>query len=323
MPFDSKEIHVRNREFYTAFEERFRGSRDLIRERLSVYLPFIEPLKDIYRELPSVDLGCGRGEWLELIGEKGFDAHGVDLDAEMLASCRELGLSVMTGDAISFLKGLGDESQVSISAFHVAEHISFTELQILVSESLRILKPGGLLILETPNPENIAVGTNNFYFDPTHIRPIPYQLLVFIPEYYGFNRTKVLYLQESKEVTDRLHPSLIDVLNGVSPDYAIIAQKKASDNILRGFDAPFSKEYGLTLVELAHRFDLRLNELDAKVQEHIARLYDTLSQRDNQLQSLFNTLAQRDNELHSIYNTTAGKFIRFYKSFKKRLKNAE
>ena len=294
-----------NVDFYRAFEDKFRGSRALIRERLSVYLPFIEPLKRIYSTLPTVDLGCGRGEWLELMRKSGFQPHGVDLDEAMLATCRVLDLSVEIADAISYLQGLQNESQVVISAFHVAEHISFTDLQTLVSESLRILKPGGLLILETPNPENLTVGTNSFYFDPTHTRPIPSLLLAFIPEYYGYNRVKTLYLQESKELAGRTDPTLLEVFNGVSPDFAVIAQKSASVDILKSFDDAFSEDYGLTLPALASRFESRHVALEGKVEEHIARLSSSLAQRDNELQMVFSSLAQRDNEVQMLFHSLA------------------
>lgn len=165
--------------FYHAFEERFRGSRDLIKSRLRVYLPFVEPLRGLNKDAKAVDLGCGRGEWLELLQELKFDAQGVDLDDGMLKICREVGLKVQTIDAIAFLKKLPDASHVVISGFHIVEHIQFIDLQVLVQEALRVLMPGGILILETPNPENIIVGTSSFYLDPTHQRPIPPQLLSF------------------------------------------------------------------------------------------------------------------------------------------------
>ncbi|MGE9641913.1 class I SAM-dependent methyltransferase, partial [Escherichia coli] len=78
----------------------------------------------------------------------------------------------------------------------MVEHIGFANVQLLIEESFRVLKPGGLLILETPNPENIVVASSSFYLDPTHTQPIPNQLLAFLTEYTGFNRTKILRLQE-------------------------------------------------------------------------------------------------------------------------------
>lgn len=244
--------------FYRAFEERYRGPRDLIKLRLSVYLPFVEPLKQIYPECTALDLGCGRGEWLELLQENGFQVLGVDLDDGMLAACTELGIPAIRQEAIEYLKSLDDASQCIISGFHFAEHISFDNLQLLVAEVLRILKPGGLLILETPNPENVVVGTTNFYLDPTHQRPIPPLLLSFLAEYQGYKRVKVLRLQESSDLAVRGCIELKHVFYEVSPDYAIVAQKNADSKILLRFSTAFDKQYGIELGDLANRYDARI-----------------------------------------------------------------
>ena len=255
-------------DFYRAFEERHRGSREDIKSRLRVYLPFVEPLKRLHAECKGIDLGCGRGEWLEVLKEVGIDARGVDLDDGMLAGCSELGLSTEIGDAISLLKTLPDESHDVVSAFHVAEHIVFADLQVLVQEALRVLKPAGLLILETPNPENIVVGTAKFYLDPTHQRPIPPALLAFLPEHYGFHRTKILRLQEPPGLTGNTAPSLLNVLGDVSPDYAVVAQKNADADQLARFDGAFEREYGVTLEVLAARYDAQAH---ARIREGEAR----------------------------------------------------
>ena len=189
-------------EFYRAFEDRYRGRRDLIKSRLNIYLPFIEPLKKFYGDCAAVDLGCGRGEWLELVADLGFDAVGIDLDEGMLDVSRGLELTVKREDAVTYLRGLADESIAVVSGFHIVEHITFSDLQSLVMEALRVLKPGGVLVFETPNPENIVVGTSNFYLDPTHQRPIPPQLLSFLAEYYGFHRVKILRVQEPPELAN-------------------------------------------------------------------------------------------------------------------------
>jgi SAM-dependent methyltransferase len=256
--------------FYRAFEEKYRGSRELIMSRLRVYLPFIEPLLGLYEETQGIDLGCGRGEWLELLEGAGFQACGVDVDAGMLAVCHERGLNVETKDAIEALKGLPDASQVVVSGFHIIEHLSFSELKVLVQEALRVLKPAGLLILETPNPENLVVGTANFYFDPTHQRPIPPQLLSFLPEYFGFSRVKVIRLQESTDLALGNELRLMDVLDGVSPDYAVIAQKAAKPEVMAATDAAFEINYGYNLEDLATRFsqnlEKRVNRAEAVAQ---------------------------------------------------------
>jgi SAM-dependent methyltransferase len=242
-------------QFYRAFEEKHRGSREIVKSRLRVYLPFVEPLQSIYESPKAFDLGCGRGEWLEILTQAGFEGMGVDLDDGMLLACRELGLNVVTGDAITALKQLPDKSQVVVSGFHIAEHIQFSDLQVLVKEAFRVLKPAGLLILETPNPENLIVGTVNFYLDPSHQKPIPPQLLSFLSEYYGFAKVKVIRLQENKELWGKTTISLHDVIGGVSPDYAVVSQKNANEILLSNNNEAFANEYGLTLDSLATRFD--------------------------------------------------------------------
>jgi O-antigen chain-terminating methyltransferase len=249
-----------NEAFYRAFEERYRGSRDVIKSRLRIYLPFIGSLSSFYSELEAVDLGCGRGEWLELLKEAGFDAQGVDLDDNMLAVCRDIGLKVHTQDAIEFLEELPDESQVLVSGFHIAEHMEFANLQALVQQAFRVLKPMGLLILETPNPENIVVGSSSFYLDPTHQRPLPPLLLAFLPEYYGFARVKILRLQEVAGLINNNATTLLEVLNGVSPDYAVVAQKSAAPALqsVNSTELEWQKDYGLSLQTLAQQYENRV-----------------------------------------------------------------
>ncbi|SEQ52450.1 O-antigen chain-terminating methyltransferase [Azotobacter beijerinckii] len=247
-------------QFYRAFEERLRGSRALIKERQTVYLPFIAPLKMLYASCPALDLGCGRGEWLEILRENGFEARGVDLDQGMLEGCDALSLPAEQGEALETLKLLADESLALISGFHIAEHMPFERLQQLVAEALRVLKPAGLLILESPNAENLVVGTNNFYLDPTHERPIPHLLLSFLTEYTGFARFKLLRLQEPPELAKAERVALMNVLASASPDYGIVAQKGAPAGQTALFDQAFEKEYGLALDTLARRYDDGLKE---------------------------------------------------------------
>ncbi len=266
--------------FYQAFEAQHRGSRDLIKERLTVYLPFVKQLQTLYPQGKALDLGCGRGEWLELLTFLNIQAHGIDLNDDMLHFCRELGLSVTTGEIIANLKTLPNNSHMLVSGFHIAEHLTFDTLQTLIREALRILKPAGLLILETPNPENLVVGTANFYIDPTHQRPLPQPLLAFLPEFHGFCRTKLLRLQESPTVAENQAPTLFDVLNGASPDYAIIAQKKAKPAWLTSFDGLFAQEFGISMETLAiryennirHNFTLALQYTEQRLQATEAQL---------------------------------------------------
>lgn len=255
--------------FYRAFEERYYAPRNVIRSLRQQYLPFIAPLELLYPGAVTFDIGCGRGEWLEIMQEHGFHPLGIDLDEGMLESCRQLKLPALQGDAVAHLKDLPDDSHAVISAFHVVEHISFEQLTEVVTQSLRILKPGGLLIMETPNPENIVVGTKNFYLDPTHQRPIPSELLSFLPEHYGFKNIKVLRLQESKASANGMISGLNQVFSGVSPDYAVIAQKDATHSVLEKFSAPFSKTYGISLEEISSHYDNTLKISQNSIEKSI------------------------------------------------------
>lgn len=113
--------------------------------------------------------------------------------------CAENGLSAV-------LQSQADQSLIALTGFHIAEHLPFEVLQLLVMHTLRVLKPGGLLILETPNPENVSVGTCSFYMDPTHNHPLPPPLLEFLPIHYGFNRAITVRLQEKRFFNLRMQP---------------------------------------------------------------------------------------------------------------------
>lgn len=294
-------IYSLSSRFYRAFEDRFRGSRELISERLKVYQPYLRLLlaSDDKSKRFAIDLGCGRGEWLELLKEQGFSAHGVDLDDGMLESCKELGLSAEKKDALLALEGIPADSQSLVSGFHIAEHLPFQTLLSLISESLRVLKPGGLLVLETPNPENLRVGTHSFYFDPSHERPIPLALLAFLAEFAGFHRVKVLRLSHEMRVSDA--PSLIEVIEGASPDYSIIAQKKADAQTLERFDALFAAEAGISLRELANKHDQETQQLAIKAVGTLETHAETLEQLKNLIyhqEALLNASNVRAHELH-------------------------
>lgn len=241
--------------FYKAFEDRYRGSREIIGKRLRAYLPFITPLAVLHRPARALDIGCGRGEWLELAAAAGFEAHGVDIDDAMLSACRERGLLVQTADGLKTLRTMADASLAMVSAFHVVEHIAFDDVRVLIAEALRALQPGGLLILETPNPENLVVGASSFYRDPSHLRPLPPELLSFAAEHAGFARQLVMRLQEPAEVHTDVQFGLRHVLEGVSPDYAVVAQKAAAPEIMQRFDAAFGTTYGISLGLVTHRYD--------------------------------------------------------------------
>ena len=256
-------------DFYIAFENRYRGSRELIKQRQTSYLPYIAPLNTVYPNLKAIDLGCGRGEWLELLKENGVDASGVDLDDAMLSSCIASNLKVKKIDAISALQELPTASLHIISGFHMAEQLPFEQLIELIHQALRVLSPGGLLILETPNSENINVATSSFYLDPTHRNPIPAQLLSFLMTYSGFAFTTELRLNADISPAEGAWLTLRNVLTGVSRDYALIAQKAHGELALNIPLQMTSNNLGLSFDDLVGPFDSQLLNMNSKIGDQL------------------------------------------------------
>ncbi|MCA2625500.1 MAG: methyltransferase domain-containing protein [Microcystis sp. M20BS1] len=183
--------------FYFAFEERFRGSREEINERLEVYLPRLREAQIAPVDSLILDLGCGRGEWLELLRDNGYRSRGIDLNRVVIEQCQSRGLEVVEGDVIAYLQSMPDESVAVITGFHIIEHLPFEILVKLLNEAFRVLRHRGLVIFETPNPANVLVGSCNFYFDPTHRNPLPSLMTQFLVQYCGFAEVEILNLNPS------------------------------------------------------------------------------------------------------------------------------
>jgi 2-polyprenyl-3-methyl-5-hydroxy-6-metoxy-1,4-benzoquinol methylase len=215
---------------YAAFEDVFRGTREEIKAKQSVYLPLLREHGIGSSNMPILDLGCGRGEWLELLREAGLQARGIDCNEIVIEYCKSAGLDVVHGDALSCLRALPDASLGALTSFHMIEHLPFDVILTLIDEALRALKTGGILILETPNPQNILVGSHTFYLDPTHLKPLPSAMVRFFVEARGFCNVQVRELNpypasvrfadDGKGLANRLN----DYLYGAQ-DYAVIGQK--------------------------------------------------------------------------------------------------
>jgi SAM-dependent methyltransferase len=232
--FESSDGPARFDDFYFAFERRYRGTREEIARRQQVYLPFLSESLPVTRsskdQAPVLDLGCGRGEWLGLLRQEGYAAAaGIDQSERMIEICHSEGLPVTRGEALQHLRSLPDASVAAVSAFHVVEHIPFSVLLELLSETRRVLMPGGLLLLETPNAENALVATVNFRHDPTHRHMIPPLLLSFAVEHAGFGEPTPL----------RLHP--------YGPEYLV----ESSSSVARRFNDFFfgAQDFGLVAVK--------------------------------------------------------------------------
>lgn len=185
---------------YLELERRYRGTEEEIRERISAYLPW---LRKVPSGFPVVDVGCGRGEALALLRDQGIPTRGIDSSARMVALCRERGLEAEEGDAFGYLAGLPEGSLAGVVSFHVIEHLPVGSLDRLVRLAYRALRPGGVLILETPNPLSMLVAARSFWLDPTHVRPVHPESLKLMYELAGFDPVERLDLRPYPE-SDRL-----------------------------------------------------------------------------------------------------------------------
>ncbi len=216
---------------YVSFEDQFRGSRLEIKKRLTVYLDLVQKAGAGSDKRPLLDIGCGRGEWLELLQEQGLHVYGVDINDTLVDQCQEQGLEAVVGEGLAHLRGLADNSLGGITGFHIIEHIPMETQLALYGECLRVLVPGGMVIFETPNPQNLLVGACNFYADPTHKRPLYPETQRFFLEYRGFTRVALKYLHPHEPGTrlpEDEAPELAARLNDLlscARDYAVIGYK--------------------------------------------------------------------------------------------------
>ena len=173
---------------YVGFERRFRGDPEEVLATLS------ERYLDLLASSPPVlDVGCGRGELLSALASRGVACSGVDLDAGMVAEARAAGLDVTAGDGIAHLRSLPEGSLGSIIAVHVAEHLPLHALVDLLELAATRLRPGGILVAETPNPASLVVLGNSYILDPTHVWPLHPSLLTFLCERAGFRDVELRF----------------------------------------------------------------------------------------------------------------------------------
>jgi 2-polyprenyl-3-methyl-5-hydroxy-6-metoxy-1,4-benzoquinol methylase len=215
---------------YVSFEDQFRGTREDIKSRLRVYLPLIKEAKLGADQLPILDVGCGRGEWLELLKEEDLLAQGVDLNRVLVEECHRRGLETIESEAVSYLSNLPQNSVGAVTGFHIIEHLPLDKLVRLLDETVRILKPGGVAIFETPNPENVLVGSHNFYLDPTHRNPLPSATIKFLVEARGLCRVEIINLHPYPE-SQQLEDAGLDIVKRFNryfygpQDYAVVGWK--------------------------------------------------------------------------------------------------
>lgn len=177
-------------DLYVDFEAHFRGHPDQISQRLKAYLPRLRAHAAIIPG-PVLDLGCGRGEWLRHLTQENIQCQGIDSNPSMVRLCTEQGLKAQVADALDFLTQQPAQSLAALTAFHLIEHLPLPVLVRLLDQARRVLKPGGLILFETPNPENLIVGACNFYIDPTHRNPLPPALTAFLLQARGYTQVEI------------------------------------------------------------------------------------------------------------------------------------
>jgi O-antigen chain-terminating methyltransferase len=177
-----------------------------------------------------VDLGCGRGEWLEVLREEGLQGKGVDRNPTLVEECRRCQLDVVESDILTYLRSLRDGSIGGVTGFHIVEYLPFEAVLELFDETVRVLQSGGVAIFETPNPQNVVVSTHEFFLDPRRRTPLPMPLLKFIAEVKGLHRTQILPLDPFAEAL-RVQEAGLEVAKRFNElfygprDYALIGWK--------------------------------------------------------------------------------------------------
>jgi SAM-dependent methyltransferase len=209
---------------YFAFESRMRGSVEAIRERQRRYV------EDFREAGPVLDVGCGRGELLQLLREAAVDARGIDADADMVAYARGEGLDVEQADLVEYLERLEDGSLGGIFMGQVVEHLPPAVLVRSLELAARKLRRGGVLVAETINPLS-PLALRHYFADLTHAQPLVPETLELLARQSGFAETEVRYLNEPAErLTEPDDPVIaanvrrLNELLFAPLDYALVAR---------------------------------------------------------------------------------------------------
>jgi O-antigen chain-terminating methyltransferase len=209
---------------YVGFEDEFRGSPEEIRRRLAEYLPYFAGARDV------LDVGCGRGEFLALLGEQGVVARGLDLNPQMVDVCRARGLDVVEADVLTYLPSLPDVSLGGLFAAQVAEHLQPDALVGLLETAFHKLRPGTTIVLETINPACWSAFFDSYIRDLTHVRPLHPDTLQYLLQASGFENVTIRYSAPYPE-EDRLQTVPVPVVTpDTSPDWRQLAELAGTFN---------------------------------------------------------------------------------------------
>jgi O-antigen chain-terminating methyltransferase len=206
---------------YGRFAERFRGPEEHVRRNVEFYKPVFAGCANV------LDIGCGRGEFLALMRDEGIAARGIDLSEESVAQCSQAGLTAEVADLFAWLAARPEQEFDGIFSSQVVEHLDPGRLAEMVRLCASRLRPGGVLAIETPNPECLAIFATHFYLDPTHTRPVPHPLLKFYMHEAGFWEIEVHELSPAvdsmPEIAELPEPFRKRFFGGL--DYAIVGRR--------------------------------------------------------------------------------------------------
>jgi O-antigen chain-terminating methyltransferase len=217
-----EELNLTKQRILTEIDRRYRGSEQALKVQLEFYLPLIQEISKLGT---VVDVGCGRGTFLEIMRDHQIDAIGLEINQCQIEECRRKNLDVRLIDALEFMC-LSEANQYgAITFFHVVEHLDFEILVAILMEAYRALVPGGMVLIETPNAEDTYV-SYMFNVDPTHIKPITYQYISTVLNVLCFECERLpvrasLHSDDSGE-TDNRH---LNNLLSMSAKLAVVARK--------------------------------------------------------------------------------------------------
>lgn len=172
---------------YVGFEDKFRGSESAIRQRQADYVEYFKGQSNV------LDVGCGRGEFLDLLRDNGISSKGLDLNPEMVEVCKSRGLDATAADARSYLSGVADESLGGLIAIQVVEHLQPSYLTEMLGLAFDKIRPGGRIVLETINPACWVAFFESYIRDLTHVKPIHPETLQYLLQASGFANVEIVY----------------------------------------------------------------------------------------------------------------------------------
>lgn len=250
-------------EYYLHFENKFRGTRDHVLNNCKEYLnliPSVVAFDSKEEKLKSLDIGCGRAEWVELMDNEGYEAYGIDLNPHIVEIGKLHNLeNLEVIDAFDYFKKTEDNTFDLVSAFHIIEHITFEKLVEFLKEIKRISKPNATILLETPNPKNTQVAGYYFYIDLTHLNPLPHQSIEFLLEYLGFVNITTNFIHPMPNITP---------IQEAAQDYLIVAK---NDNSFEKIIPSLLKKNSLKKTIFIDKSALRIHDGNSGIQRVVKK----------------------------------------------------